>query len=103
MIEVRYIGAEPDSLKHLEPPNEQFLQKLLLIVRWPKLHVDIRRGYPTCDLCGYSVAGQILKGGLIRNRLFRRTSSSHGRAVFFCSPHYCTTIARCMTYKFPLL
>ena len=40
-----------------------FLEKLLMIVKSPKFLVNVRRGYPTCEICGYSIASKLLDDG----------------------------------------
>lgn len=41
-----------------------FLEKLLMILKSHKFLVNVQRGYPTCEICGYSIASEILERGL---------------------------------------
>lgn len=51
-------------------PSEVFdclLEKILVLVHTKKLLVNVRRGYPTCDICGYSFAKDVLEGSVSRS------------------------------------
>ena len=93
MIEIKELGLTFTSTEHLEAASEQFLEKLLLLVRLPKFHVNIRRGYPTCEVCGYSVASEILKRGLYEESVVLADVIVPWGKGFFVFPtllhHYC--------------
>ena len=61
---IRLVGLPPAAIagSSLAVTSDD-LTKLLALAKSPLYHVNIRRGYPTCPICGYSIAGELLEHG----------------------------------------